>query len=280
MTSSLLTISITGLLAGFIFSMPIAGPISILITTNALRGRLIYCNRVNLGASIATFTYVFIAVFGLSKFYLFYKPAIPYLLLLGCVFLLFLGYRIFTSKFDFEHLEDKNNFNEKIKNKERGGFYTGFIINLLNPTLFLGWLTSTFLVISFVTSLGFNTGGLNKFVNQTVYEIGRIECSTIENTGIFQLNDTDLLNTEGIENYSEVQKESQENFHLLNSVLYAFFISAGSIIWFYILAITSKRFCKYINLKYLSAFIRSMGIVLSIFGLYFGYLGGKMIHNL
>ena len=51
MLESILTISIAGLLAGFIFSMPIAGPISILITSNALKGRLRYCNLVNLGAS-------------------------------------------------------------------------------------------------------------------------------------------------------------------------------------------------------------------------------------
>jgi threonine/homoserine/homoserine lactone efflux protein len=61
--------SIAGLLSGFIFSMPIAGPISILITSNALKGRLSYCNRVNLGASFADFTYVFIAVYGLTNDY-------------------------------------------------------------------------------------------------------------------------------------------------------------------------------------------------------------------
>lgn len=129
MTESILTIAIVGLIAGFIFSMPIAGPVSILITTNALKGRLHYCNRVNLGASFATFTYVFFAVFGLSKLYRFYKPAIPYLFIFGSVFLLFMGYRIFRTKFDFEHLEDKSHFNEKIKKKERGVFYTGCIIN-------------------------------------------------------------------------------------------------------------------------------------------------------
>jgi threonine/homoserine/homoserine lactone efflux protein len=70
MIESIITISITGLLAGFIFSMPIAGPISILITSNALKGRLRYCKLVSLGASFADFTYVFIAVFGLSFGYL------------------------------------------------------------------------------------------------------------------------------------------------------------------------------------------------------------------
>jgi threonine/homoserine/homoserine lactone efflux protein len=76
MIESIITISVAGLLAGFIFSMPIAGPISILITSNALKGRLRNSILVSIGASIADFTYVFIAVFSLTKLYSFYKPAI------------------------------------------------------------------------------------------------------------------------------------------------------------------------------------------------------------
>ena len=64
MGESILTISIAGFLAGFIFSMPIAGPISILITSNALKGRLRYCNLVSIGASIADFAYVFVVFVG------------------------------------------------------------------------------------------------------------------------------------------------------------------------------------------------------------------------
>ena len=79
MSESLITISITGLIAGFVFSMPIAGPISILITSNALKGRLKYCYYVTMGASLADLVYVFIAVFGLTRFFSLYKPAIPYL---------------------------------------------------------------------------------------------------------------------------------------------------------------------------------------------------------
>ena len=97
MTESLITISLVGLLAGFILSMPVAGPISILVTSNALKGRLRYCNLVTIGASFADFVYVFIAVFGLTKLYSFYKPFIPYLLSAGAVFLLFVGYKIFRT---------------------------------------------------------------------------------------------------------------------------------------------------------------------------------------
>src|SRR5674536_284082 len=97
MGESIITMSIAGLLAGFIFSMPIAGPISILITSNALKGRLRYCNLVNLGASIADFAYVFIAVYGLTKLYSFYKPIIPYIFSFGSLLLIYLGYKIYLS---------------------------------------------------------------------------------------------------------------------------------------------------------------------------------------
>lgn len=40
-------------------------------------------------------------------------------------------------------------------------------MNFLNPTLFLGWLSSSFIVISPVTALGFNTGGLDKSVDHS-----------------------------------------------------------------------------------------------------------------
>src|SRR5674476_134409 len=124
MTESIITMSIAGLLAGFIFSMPIAGPISILITTNALKGRLRYCNLVNIGASFDDFVYVFIAVFGLTKLYSLYKPVIPYIFSFGSLLLIYLGYKIYRTKIDIEHLEDKTHIIEKIKKKEKGAFYT------------------------------------------------------------------------------------------------------------------------------------------------------------
>ena len=94
MIESLFTVSIAGLVAGFIFSMPIAGPISILITSNAFHGRAKYCYQVTAGAAIADFIYVFVALFGLTKLYVLYKPAIPYVLIAGSFSLLYMGYKI------------------------------------------------------------------------------------------------------------------------------------------------------------------------------------------
>lgn len=86
MLESILTISVAGLIAGFIFSMPVAGPISILITSSALKGKLRYCNLVNAGASLADFIYILIAVYGFARLYPFYKPAIPYIFIAGSLF--------------------------------------------------------------------------------------------------------------------------------------------------------------------------------------------------
>lgn len=258
MTESIITISIVGLFAGFIFSMPIAGPISILITSNALKGRRRYCNLVNIGASFGTFAYVFCSVYGLTKLYHLYKPLFPYLFFLGSIFLLFLGYRIFKTKIDIDHFEDKGSqFDEKLLKKHRGGFYTGFIINFLNPTLFIGWLTSTFLVMSFIGSLGFNSGGLDVIVNEGVKEIGTFDGTITGNSKALSVNDFPTY------------------FHLLISLFYALFIAAGSIIWFYTLALLITRCRKYLNIKVISIFIKGMGILLCLIGLYFGYLALK-----
>jgi threonine/homoserine/homoserine lactone efflux protein len=188
MSESILTVSITGLLAGFIFAMPIAGPISILITSNALKGRLRYCNLVSLGASFADFTFVFIAVYGVTKLYSFYAPVIPYMYTIGAVFFIFLGYKIFTTKFDIEHLEDKTHLVDKIKKRERGGFYTGLMINFLNPTLFIGSLTSSFFVLSLIASLGFHTGGLAVKMDQNLKEINKIEGAPVVDSVALKLD--------------------------------------------------------------------------------------------
>ena len=242
MIESLITISIAGFLAGFIFSMPIAGPISILITSNALKGRLRYCNLVSLGASITDFTYVFIAVFGLTKLYSLYKPAIPYMFVAGSILFFFLGNKIIRTKIDLEHIEDKSLLPEKIKKKEGGAFYTGFMISFFNPTLFLAVLTSSFFVISLLASMGLHTGGLAIKMDKNVKEISNIEGRKIENSQVLSLEQFDKFQTRKSSDHQEEQTKFPAYFHLVISICYAFFLSVGSVIWFYLLAFLIVRF--------------------------------------
>jgi threonine/homoserine/homoserine lactone efflux protein len=280
MTESLITMSIAGLLAGFIFSMPIAGPISILVTSNAFEGRSRYCNLVTIGASIADFIYVFIAIFGLTKFYSLYKPAIPYLLIAGALFLLYTGYKTIKTKIDLEHLElEDKQLSEKIKKKEKGGFYTGFMINFLNPTLFIGWLTSSFFMISFIASLGFNTGGLDTIIHQNVKEINNIVDKKIENPQVFSNIQLEKIRSRNREMQKKEPVSLPKHFHLLISTCYAFFLSVGSIIWFYLLAFVITRFRHRINIKIINGIVYSLGVLLGFIGIYFGYVAIRMLIN-
>jgi threonine/homoserine/homoserine lactone efflux protein len=272
MTESIITICITGLLAGFIFAMPIAGPISIMITSNALKGRLRYSNLVSIGASFADFTYVFIAVFGLTKMYSFLKPAMPYMFALGSLFFLILGYRIISTKFDIENIEGKSRLADKIKNKDKGGFYTGFMLNFLNPTLFIGSLTSSFFVISLIAALGFNTGGLEDKISQNVNEISNIEGMKIEKSHSISIEQLDKFKIHKSSAPEESPATFPSYFHLIISICYAFFLSLGSIAWFHFLAFMIVRHRQRINVNIISFLIRSLGFVLCLIGVYFGYL--------
>lgn len=271
LTESIITISLVGLIVGFIFSMPVAGPISILVTSNALKQRLKYCNLVTLGASLADFVYVFAAVFGLTNFYSIYKPLIPYILLLGTLFLLFLGYRISKTQLDLEHLEDKNVLSQKIRRQERGGFLTGFMLSFFNPTLFLNWLTSSFIVISLVSSLGFNTGGLDKSVSESFKAIHKTDGGSIaKNKALAYLHlDSVKLVKRGMTD--EELAQLPEYSPLLLSLSYAFFVSLGSVIWFFYLAYLLSKHRDRINIKYVNRIIQFLGILLCIFGLFLGY---------
>jgi len=277
MFESILTICITGLLAGFIFAMPIAGPVSILITSNALKGRLNYCFRVSLGASIADFTFVFIAVFGLTKLYSYYTPIIPYMFAAGFFFFLFLGYKIFKTKIDIEHLEDKTHLVEKIEKREKGGFYTGLMISFLNPTLFIGSLTSSFFVITLIASLGFHTGGLASKLDQNVKEVTKIEGVIIEKPIPQSIDKFDEIIITKRPNHEAEPASFPPKFHLAISICYAFFLATGSILWFYLLAFLIAKFRFRINIKIISGIIKGLGIILVLIGFYFGYKAATLI---
>ncbi|MEI6695851.1 MAG: LysE family transporter [Bacteroidota bacterium] len=276
MTESLITISIVAFIAGFILSMPIAGPISILITSNALKGRMKYCTLAMVGASIGDFVYVFIAVFGLTKLYSLYKPIIPYTLIFGAVFLSYLGFKIVSTKINIESLDDKTDSVNKKINKERGGFLAGFLLNFLNPTLFMGWLTSSFIIISFVSSMGFNMGGLDNMINKNVQQINHLEGETIKApaTIAYFKNDSLYLKQQKINKESSIRLPNY--FPLMISIFYASFVSLGGVIWFYYLSFFLVKYRTKINIVVINRIIQGLGIMLCCFGLFLAYSAAKM----
>jgi threonine/homoserine/homoserine lactone efflux protein len=277
LTGHLITISIIGLIAGFLFSMPIAGPVSILITSNALKGRLKYCNLITIGAAIADFIYVLIAVYGITNLFSAYKGAIPYILGAGAILVFYVGIRIARAKFDPEHIDEEQRLADKQDNKHKGAIYTGFMLNFLNPTLFFGWLVSSFVALSFAASLGFNTGGLSTVVDQSLDQIQKIEGKTAEMPKIPSYLQFDTLKILKKENHVPSTIKVTHYNHFMTSLFYSVFLAAGSILWFFLLTVTLVRFRKKININILNWMIRGMGIMLCLFALYFGYTAVKML---
>lgn len=239
MITSITTVLIIGLLAGFIFSMPIAGPISIIVTSNALKGRQHFCTQTAIGASLVEFVYVFIVVFGIAKLYAYYQTYMPVILLVGALFIFVIAWKIFKTNIGIEELNKKCQSNVSTENRK--GLQVGMLVNLTNPTLLFGWLTSSFMVLSLASSIGLNTGGLDLMVGK--------------NVSLFEGN-------------TPVQATTAGTSELMLAILYAFGVAIGCAVWFILLSKTIIKYRSRLNLNYLNIIIKTLGIVLFAMGIY------------
>ncbi len=269
MIESITTISVVGFILGFLFSVPVAGPVSILITSHALKGERHFALAAASGAAVVDMIYCFIAVYGFTNLYYLYDPVIPYVLLGGAVFLFIIGHKIRRTNLDLEHIDDKDNSVKKHPRlRKRGRFLTGFMINLLNPSLFIGWLTISFVALSFAASMGFNVGGLDHTVGSNVETINHENGLNIVN-----------LDSAAFKNSAErkpvldqVQKPST-SFQLINSFAYALFVAAGSIIWFFYMSRFLVNHRHRIRADIINNLIHGLGFSIWIFSIYLIYRG-------
>lgn len=271
MLENLTTISLIGFAIGFAFSVPVAGPVSIMITANALRGKKGFCLRVNAGAALVEFLYVFAGIYGLTRLFALYYPFIPYILIAGSLFLIYLGYNISRSRLDVEIVEKKN-ISAK-RNRRPGGFITGFLLNLFSPTLFVGWLTASFLVISFIASLGYSTGGIRDMLNKHMNEVNTIESIENKGTGL-SIDKTAEMNFSQKTAPEDGQIKNHPPYYpMVISLSYAFFLALGSLVWFIILTNILIRYRNKLNINILNKLIRSMGYLLYLISIVLFYTG-------
>jgi threonine/homoserine/homoserine lactone efflux protein len=276
LTINLITISIIGLIAGFIFSMPVAGPVSIIITSNALKGKLRYCNLLALGAAVADFLYVLVAVYGITHLFTVIAPAIPYILGAGSVFIIYTGIKIAKTKFDIGHIDEASSRSE-LHVKNEGGLYTGFMVNFLNPTLFFGWMVSSFIVLSFAASAGFATGGLATSVDNNIEQIRKIDHTITEKPEIPSYLKIDTLEMLKKMSSQINSKPLPRYSHLIISLFYSISLAVGTVLWFILFTFILVRFRKKINIRLINGFVRVLGIILCGFGLFFGYTAIKLL---
>ncbi len=196
-----------------------------------------------------------IAVFGLSVLFSLYSSIIPYVLIVGSILLLIIGIKIYRSKIKLEDIEKSVSNNEEKQNN--GGLRTGLIINLTNPSLFFGVLTSSFLVLSFASSIGLNTGGLDLLVQKNVTSLQEIAGDEITK-----------IDTAHISKSNGNEEAENSSYAFLLSLAYALALSFGGFVWLVILAKLLIKYRNKIKIEILNWSIKILGLILCGIGVY------------
>jgi threonine/homoserine/homoserine lactone efflux protein len=127
--------------------MPLSGPIALIVFRSSLKGSFGAALRVVIGAAIAEAIYCALATFGYVKIIATYPFLAKYIRYIGATLLIVLGIIFMFQKV---HLEDAN---DEGPPKKEIGWLSGFLIAILNPTLFLTWGSATSTIFSWFNSV-------------------------------------------------------------------------------------------------------------------------------
>jgi len=275
MWESLITISLVGLGVGIVFSMPIAGPVSILITSHGLRGQLRYCITAALGAAIVDLAVCFIAVHGFTRLFSMVVEFVPYILFGGSIILFIIGLRIVRARFDFAHIDQQQTGLKRFRKvEEKSGFWTGMFLNASNPSLFFGWLTSSAVVMSFVSSVGLDVGGIDHVLGNNVVIVNsfanhhQVTKDMMRPAKVPRIQPTPQMRAAPPEPPPQHSEKDSKLFQWLFSLSYSFFVAVGTIIWFCLLAYFLVKNREKLKVSLISRVIHGLGIFLCAFAVY------------
>lgn len=124
--------AIIGFLFGFMGSMPVAGPIAVLVFARGIENRFRSGIAIATGGAIAEGIYACLAFWGFAKLLQEYTFVLPFSKIVAAIILFTLGIIFWRTK------EVKKQENE-VQDSALGGFFLGFTITALNPTLIATW---------------------------------------------------------------------------------------------------------------------------------------------
>jgi threonine/homoserine/homoserine lactone efflux protein len=137
---SFLVVSLVACAFAFVGSLPLAGPIAILVVSNGANGRYKDAFHIALGAATAEGIYAFLAFWGFATFLARYALLLPVSHAVTAAILAALGVHFLFFKLN----EDPGS--KEAKEPKGGRFWFGFSISALNPTLLATWgAVTTFL---------------------------------------------------------------------------------------------------------------------------------------
>lgn len=132
-----LTAGLTGLVAGFLVSIPV-GPINLTIINEGARRGFKWAIMIGLGSVLMESIYCAIALAGFSG--LLGLPVVRAAMeLISFMFLLFLAWKFFSAKSIPDHVRSADVIEQKLH--PHSAFMTGFVRVLGNPSVLLLWMT-------------------------------------------------------------------------------------------------------------------------------------------
>lgn len=141
----MLPAALAGFLAGFVGSIPVAGPIAVLVVARSLQGRLRESILIGCGAAIPEAAYAFLAYWGFASFLADAPLVVPVSRAVGALILFFLAFTLAR----YEPPADPELAPVPRPRQGAGSFFMGFTIAALNPTLIVTWAA----VLSMVASM-------------------------------------------------------------------------------------------------------------------------------
>lgn len=128
-----LAVVLVAFVFGFVGSMPLAGPVALLVFSRGVEGKLGEALRIGVGAAVAEGLYAAVAFFGFATILAHHPVLLPVAHGVTAVVLLAVGvYFLFWKK-------KEGVGPEAAPERVSGTFFVGFTISVLNPTLFVTW---------------------------------------------------------------------------------------------------------------------------------------------
>jgi threonine/homoserine/homoserine lactone efflux protein len=141
--AGVLLAALLGMAIGYIGSMPVAGPIAVLVLGRGLEDRGRNGLFLALGSAIAEGVYAYLAFWGFSAFLASYPWIEPVARISAAILLVGLGVHFYRKRPETQPAERPANVGNK------RSFFLGFTITALNPTLIATWTFTVTTVFSF-----------------------------------------------------------------------------------------------------------------------------------
>lgn len=129
---SVVYVFLIGLVLSFVGSVPLAGPVSVMVVSRGVLGRHAEAIKLGLGAALGEGLYAGFAFAGFATFAQEHAAAVPISRALTFVVLLAVGIH-------FVRWAPKEEAADGKKETGRGAFFLGLTTSLLNPTLLVTW---------------------------------------------------------------------------------------------------------------------------------------------